>query len=119
MSFSISCALGELVSLTSLNFQIIALNPQMRSFLDSNSQLREMMQNPEVLRQLTSPDTMQVHIKVFQLLSLLTPSPPPTCMHNDAFPSIPTFTFSYVHVETLIYNSGMQLSILKFLLVVY
>lgn len=39
--------------------QITALNPQMRSFLDSNSQLREMMQNPEVLRQLTSPETMQ------------------------------------------------------------
>ena len=69
MSFSRSCASGELVSLTLLNFQIIALNPQMRSFLDSNSQLREMMQNPEVLRQLTSPDTMQVHIKVFQLLT--------------------------------------------------
>lgn len=42
----------------------------MRSFLDSNSQLREMMQNPEVLRQLTSPETMQVH--KFNVLQLLT-----------------------------------------------
>jgi ubiquilin len=67
-SFSISCASSELTCLTLLNFQIIALNPQMRGFLDSNSQLREMMQNPEVLRQLTSPETMQVHkFKVLQL----------------------------------------------------
>ncbi|KAM7523978.1 hypothetical protein LguiA_013880 [Lonicera macranthoides] len=41
--------------------QILGLNPQMRSMLDSNSQLREMMQSPEFIRQLTSPETMQVH----------------------------------------------------------
>ena len=29
--------------------------------LDMNPQLREIMQNPELLRQLTSPETMQVH----------------------------------------------------------
>lgn len=37
---------------------------QFRPFLDNNSQLREMMQSPEFLRQLASPETMQ------QLLSL-------------------------------------------------
>jgi ubiquilin len=30
--------------------------------LDSNSYLREMMQNPEFLRQLASPETMQVYL---------------------------------------------------------
>lgn len=70
MIFSMSCAWGELVSLTLLNFQILGLNPQLRGMLDSNSQLREMMQNPEFLRQLTSPETMQVHkYKVMQLLT--------------------------------------------------
>lgn len=37
---------------------------QFRPFLDNNSQMREMMQSPEFLRQLSSPETMQ------QLLSL-------------------------------------------------
>ncbi|XP_049932216.1 ubiquitin domain-containing protein DSK2b-like isoform X2 [Nymphaea colorata] len=39
--------------------QILSFNPQLRSLLDSNSQLRETMQNPEFLRQLTSPETLQ------------------------------------------------------------
>lgn len=39
--------------------QVAAINPQLRSILDSNPHLREMMQNPEFLRQLTSPETMQ------------------------------------------------------------
>lgn len=43
-------------------FQILGLNPQLRSMVDSNSQLREMIQNPEFLRQLTNPETMQVHL---------------------------------------------------------
>jgi hypothetical protein len=46
--------------LMSIKFQILGMNPQLRSMLDSNPQLREMMQNPEFLRQLTSPETMQV-----------------------------------------------------------
>lgn len=68
--FCISCASRKLGSLTSLNFQILGLNPQLRGMLDSNSQLREMMQNPEFLRQLTSPETMQVYR--FIVLQLLT-----------------------------------------------
>ena len=37
------------------------MNPQLRALLDLNPQLREMMQNPEFVRQLTSPETMQVY----------------------------------------------------------
>ncbi|MCD7459520.1 hypothetical protein HAX54_041166 [Datura stramonium] len=39
--------------------QVLGLNPQLRSMVDSNPQLREMMLNPEFIRQLTSPETMQ------------------------------------------------------------
>ncbi|KAF8405536.1 hypothetical protein HHK36_010443 [Tetracentron sinense] len=39
--------------------QILGLSPQLRGMFDSNPQLTEMMQNPEFLRQLTSPETMQ------------------------------------------------------------
>ncbi|XP_038974040.1 LOW QUALITY PROTEIN: ubiquitin domain-containing protein DSK2a-like, partial [Phoenix dactylifera] len=39
--------------------QILNFNPHMRGLLESNTQLREMLRNPEFLRQLTSPETMQ------------------------------------------------------------
>ncbi|PWA84495.1 hypothetical protein CTI12_AA130900 [Artemisia annua] len=39
--------------------QIIDQNPQLQSMFDSNPQFREMMQNPEVVRRLTSPQMMQ------------------------------------------------------------
>ncbi|CAK9163998.1 unnamed protein product, partial [Ilex paraguariensis] len=39
--------------------QVFGLNPQLWNMLDSNSQLREMLQNPEFVRQLTSPETIQ------------------------------------------------------------
>ncbi|XAR73687.1 hypothetical protein NMG60_11007750 [Bertholletia excelsa] len=48
--------------------QILGLNPQMRSILDSNAQFREMMQNPEFIRQLTSPETMQQLLTLQQAL---------------------------------------------------
>lgn len=38
----------------------MSLNPQLRSMMDSNPQVREMMQNPEFLRMLSSPEAMQV-----------------------------------------------------------
>lgn len=38
----------------------MSLNPQVQSMLDSNPQLREMMQNPDFLRQFSSPEMMQV-----------------------------------------------------------
>ncbi|KAL3525184.1 hypothetical protein ACH5RR_013556 [Cinchona calisaya] len=52
--------------------QVLGLNPQLRAMLDSNSQLRGMLQNPEFIRQLTSPETMQ-QLMTFQqsLLSQL------------------------------------------------
>ncbi|XP_031494864.1 ubiquitin domain-containing protein DSK2a-like [Nymphaea colorata] len=48
--------------------QILGLNPQLRNMLDSNSQFREMMQNPEFLRQLTSPETLQQFMSFQQAL---------------------------------------------------
>ncbi|KAK6946528.1 Ubiquitin-associated domain, partial [Dillenia turbinata] len=39
--------------------QIMGLNPQVRAMMDSNPQLREVMQNPEFMRQLASPEMMQ------------------------------------------------------------
>ncbi|CAA6666660.1 unnamed protein product [Spirodela intermedia] len=47
------------------------LNPQMRSLLESNTQLREMLQNPEFLRQLTSPETVQQLLTLQQSLMSL------------------------------------------------
>ncbi|XP_077246838.1 ubiquitin domain-containing protein DSK2b-like isoform X2 [Tasmannia lanceolata] len=48
--------------------QLLGLNPQLRGMMDSNSQFREMMQNPEFLRQLTSPETMQQVLSLQQSL---------------------------------------------------
>ncbi|XAR73053.1 hypothetical protein NMG60_11019907 [Bertholletia excelsa] len=48
--------------------QFLGLNPQLRSTLDSNPQLREMLQNPEFLQHLTSPETMQQMLAVQQAL---------------------------------------------------
>ncbi|CAI9767815.1 unnamed protein product [Fraxinus pennsylvanica] len=39
--------------------QIIGFNPELRNMLDSNPQFRDMMQNPEFIRQLFSPGMMQ------------------------------------------------------------
>nr|XP_017247787.1 PREDICTED: ubiquitin domain-containing protein DSK2a-like isoform X1 [Daucus carota subsp. sativus] len=39
--------------------QFLGTNPQLQSMFDMNPQLREMMQNPEIIRQLTSPEMMQ------------------------------------------------------------
>lgn len=44
-----------------LYFQFLGTNPQLQSMFDMNPQLREMMQNPEIIRQLTSPEMMQVY----------------------------------------------------------
>ena len=41
--------------------QFLGTNPQLQSMFDMNPQLREMMQNPEIIRQLTSPEMMQVY----------------------------------------------------------
>ncbi|VAI10250.1 unnamed protein product [Triticum turgidum subsp. durum] len=35
------------------------MNPNVRNMMESNTQMREMFQNPEFLRQLTSPETLQ------------------------------------------------------------
>ncbi|XWS45637.1 hypothetical protein CRYUN_Cryun15aG0153600 [Craigia yunnanensis] len=61
---AISQMMQSLLSNPQYMNQVLGLNPQHRSVLDSNFQLREMMRNPEFLRQLTSPETMQ------QLLTL-------------------------------------------------
>ncbi|XVF59891.1 hypothetical protein PTKIN_Ptkin07bG0312200 [Pterospermum kingtungense] len=61
---AISQMMQSLLSNPQYMSQVLGLDPQFQSMLDSNSQLRQMMQNPEFLRQLTSPETMQ------QLLTL-------------------------------------------------
>ncbi|KAL5789008.1 hypothetical protein ACOSP7_005957 [Xanthoceras sorbifolium] len=48
--------------------QILNFNPQLHGASDLNSQMREMMQNPELLRQLTSPETMQQMLVMQQSL---------------------------------------------------
>lgn len=59
--------------------QIIGLNPQLRSLLDSNTQFREMMQNPDFLRQLANPEIMQQVVNLQQsLLSTLGRQQPTT-----------------------------------------
>ncbi|RWW42551.1 hypothetical protein BHE74_00051897 [Ensete ventricosum] len=42
----------------------MVLSPQLRGLLGSNSQLSDMLQNPELIRQLTSPETMQFLLPV-------------------------------------------------------
>ncbi|KAL0463755.1 UNVERIFIED_CONTAM: Ubiquitin domain-containing protein DSK2b [Sesamum latifolium] len=49
--------------------QIRGLNVQLPNMLDSNPQLRDMMQNPEFVRQMTSPEMMQQLLTFNQALS--------------------------------------------------
>ncbi|PAN51746.1 hypothetical protein PAHAL_9G617600 [Panicum hallii] len=48
--------------------QLLNINPNVRNMMESNTQLREMFQNPEFLRQLTSPETLQQLISFQQSL---------------------------------------------------
>jgi len=48
--------------------QLFNMNPNVRNMMESNTQLREMFQNPEFLRQLTSPETLQQLISFQQSL---------------------------------------------------
>ncbi|KAK6150294.1 hypothetical protein DH2020_015226 [Rehmannia glutinosa] len=56
---TISRMLRNIMSSPQYMNQILRLNPQLQSMLDSNPQLRDNMQNPEFIRQLTSPEMMQ------------------------------------------------------------
>ena len=47
-------------SIDTPSIQLFNMNPNVRNMMESNTQLREMFQNPEFLRQLTSPETLQV-----------------------------------------------------------
>ncbi|KAF2937122.1 hypothetical protein DAI22_03g026800 [Oryza sativa Japonica Group] len=48
--------------------QLLNINPNVRNMMESNTQLREMFQNPEFVRQLTSPETLQQLISFQQSL---------------------------------------------------
>ncbi|GJM91350.1 hypothetical protein PR202_ga07713 [Eleusine coracana subsp. coracana] len=48
--------------------QLLNFNPNTRNLMESNTQLREMFQNPEFLRQLTSPETLQQLLSFQQTL---------------------------------------------------
>ncbi|KAK6150299.1 hypothetical protein DH2020_015231 [Rehmannia glutinosa] len=56
---TISRMMRNIMSTPQYMNQILRLNPQLQSMLDSNPQLRDTMQNPEFIRQLTSPEMMQ------------------------------------------------------------
>ncbi|GJN20020.1 hypothetical protein PR202_gb07343 [Eleusine coracana subsp. coracana] len=47
---------------------LLNFNPNTRNLMESNTQLREMFQNPEFLRQLTSPETLQQLLSFQQTL---------------------------------------------------
>ncbi|XP_051183458.1 ubiquitin domain-containing protein DSK2a [Lolium perenne] len=49
--------------------QLLNMNPNVRNMMESNTQMREMFQNPEFLRQLTSPETLQQLISFQQALT--------------------------------------------------
>ncbi|KQK23813.1 ubiquitin domain-containing protein DSK2a [Brachypodium distachyon] len=49
--------------------QLLNMNPNVRNMMESNSQMREMFQNPEFLRQLTSPETLQQLISFQQAMT--------------------------------------------------
>ncbi|OAY65448.1 Ubiquitin domain-containing protein DSK2b [Ananas comosus] len=46
--------------------RLISMSPNMRNILDSSTELREMFQNPEFLRQLMSPETLQQMLSIQQ-----------------------------------------------------
>nr|CAB3502123.1 unnamed protein product [Digitaria exilis] len=48
--------------------QLLNMNPNVRNMMESNTQVRDMLQNPEFLRQLTSPETLQQLISFQQSL---------------------------------------------------
>uniref|UniRef100_A0A804LD15 Ubiquitin domain-containing protein DSK2b n=2 Tax=Zea mays TaxID=4577 RepID=A0A804LD15_MAIZE len=48
--------------------QLLNMNPNVRNMMESNTQMREMIQNPEFIRQLTSPETLQQLISFQQSL---------------------------------------------------
>ncbi|KAK8716871.1 hypothetical protein V6N13_044164 [Hibiscus sabdariffa] len=72
---AISQMMQSLLSNPQYMNQVLGLSPQVQSLVGSNSQLREVMQNSQFLRQLTSPEMMQQ-----SLLSLLGRSQPSECM---------------------------------------
>ncbi|KAL8211215.1 hypothetical protein R6Q57_005652 [Mikania cordata] len=65
---AISQMMQSLLSNPQYMNQILGLNPLVQSMLDSNPQLREMMQNPDFIRQLTSPETMRQMMALQQSL---------------------------------------------------
>ncbi|KAD5960745.1 hypothetical protein E3N88_12217 [Mikania micrantha] len=65
---AISQMMQSLLSNPQYMNQILGLSPLVQSMLDSNPQLREMMQNPDFIRQLTSPETMQQMMALQQSL---------------------------------------------------
>ncbi|GAB4853092.1 hypothetical protein Ancab_017277 [Ancistrocladus abbreviatus] len=65
---AVSQMMQSLVSNPQYMNQIFNMHPQLRAMSDLNPQFREMMQNPELLRQLTSPEMMQQMLALQQTL---------------------------------------------------
>ncbi|KAF6984036.1 hypothetical protein CFC21_002099 [Triticum aestivum] len=49
--------------------QLLSMNPNARSLMESNTQLRDMFQNPEFLRQMASPEALQQLLSLQQTMS--------------------------------------------------
>lgn len=44
------------------NVQIMNMQPQLRTMLNQNPQFRDMMQSPDFIRQISSPESLQVSV---------------------------------------------------------
>ncbi|KAJ0096365.1 hypothetical protein Patl1_29262 [Pistacia atlantica] len=126
---AISQMMQSLLSNPQYMNQILGLNPQTRNVLDSNSQLREMMQNPEFLRQLTSPETMQVCLFSLPLFShafaqcvSLYPSLPPSHLEPAILFLLVEYLYLFLHPPPIEHlhsckstrHAGLELPIVKF-----
>ncbi|KAH8497765.1 hypothetical protein Peur_073046 [Populus x canadensis] len=83
--------------------QMLNFNPQLRGMVDSNPQFREMMQNPELLRQLTSPETMQ---QMLALQQSLLPQLRQQATQESAQPGAPTGTPNNTGLDMLMNMFG-------------
>ena len=63
--------------------QLLNMNPNARNMMESNTQLRDMFQNPEFLRQMTSPEALQVESVAIHVYSCSHSFP----MTNYLFPA--------------------------------
>ncbi|KAG2550798.1 hypothetical protein PVAP13_9KG315600 [Panicum virgatum] len=77
--------------------QLLNFNPNARNLMESNTQLREMFQNPEFLRQLTSPETLQQLLSFQQSLLGQLGQQPPSQDGNSLGSATGKFPVTFAH----------------------